>query len=70
MQFRLVWTMKAGEKALAEISKDFSEETRHAAIKHMLEKIIENRENNQSIKNLKIEARLFDDSELVALYAD
>lgn len=72
MDFFMKLELLVDSEVVARMEKAFSEKTRQSAIKHMLEKIRENKDKNQGVKNLTAKAELTDlqTSEIISIYAD
>lgn len=72
MDFFLKLELLVNSEVVASMEKTFSEETRLLAIKHMLEKVRENKDKNKNVKNLTAKAELRDihTDELISVYAD
>ena len=72
MDFFLKLEFLIDSKVFAIMEKTFSQQDRPLAIKHMLEKVRENKDNNKDVKNLTVKAELHEveTGELISVYDD
>ena len=72
MDFFLKLELFVDSKVVARMEKTFSQQDRLLAIKHMLEKVRENKDKNKDVKNLtaKAELREVETGGLISVYDD